>query len=254
MEEARTAMCSPRQLRFLFIILITEGAPALTLFTIHHEFMHADFRLNKKLPFHVAQNEMLKDLSLCLESYGRLLSDFSLPMPKDDSTEIDKEVLRHSVEQNDTTSKTAVDSLNHEQATIFAQVKTHLDNNTSGAFYLNGGPGRGKSFLLSTIAAYTRGKGKIALCCASSGFVATMYAGGRTAHNLFKIPVLEDEFDLNKIQCDIPSTSQRAALLREASLVIFDEVTMTHKCNLQAIDDILRKVRKVPDTPKIAYC
>ena len=249
MEEAKTAMCSPRQLRFLFILLITEGAAALTIFNIHKEYMQADFELNNKLPSHLAENEMLKDLSLRLESYSKHLSDYNLPLPHDDSTEVDKERLPHNVQRNRNLSTKAITHLNLEQITVFNDLRNHIDNEIPGAFYLNGGPGRGRSFLLSTIASYTRGQGKIALCCASSGFVATMYPGGRTAHNLFRIPVMEDEFDLNKIQCDIPDRSQRATLLREASLIIFDEITMTHKNNLQAIDDVLKKVRKEPTVP-----
>ena len=76
-----------------------------------------------------------------------------------------------------------------------------------------------------------------------------MYSGRLTAHNLFRLRVVEDDFDLNKIQCDIPHRSQRAALLREACLIIFDEITMTHRNNLRAIDEVLRKVRNEPNEP-----
>lgn len=164
MEEARTVIYSPRQLRFLFVLLITEGAAALSLFNLHKEFMQADFQLNRKLSSLLAENELLKDISLRLEAYSKLLSNYNLPLPQDDSTEIDKERLRHNAQQNHSTSVEAVSHLNLEQSAIFNNIRKHIDNASPGAFYLNSGPGRGKSFLLSSIAAYTREHSKIALC------------------------------------------------------------------------------------------
>ena len=249
MDEARNGMCSPRQLRFLFTILVTEGAPATRLFSKHRDFMELDFKLNRAIPSHIAQNEMLKDLVRRLESYSRCLSDFKLPEPNDDETEVQKEKARHNVDQNRTQSLQAISYLNNEQSKIFNELVNAVQKNYSCPVYVNGGPGRGKTFLLSTLAAHLRSTGKIVLCCASTGFVAVMYAGGRTAHNLFKIPVPEDEFDLAKIECDIPYNSQRATLLRAAALIIFDEITMTSRQNLEAIDEILRRVRDRPNDP-----
>ena len=64
--------------------------------------------------------------------------------------------------------------------------------------------GRGKKFLLNAIISYARSKGKVALCCASTGFAAALYPGGRTAHNLFKIDVVTERTAATQIQCDVP--------------------------------------------------
>ena len=96
MDKARNGMCSPRQIRFLFTVLITEGAPSSLLFNKNSDFMLADYQLNKSLPYATAPNEMLKNLVPRLESYGRTLSDFNLPKPCDNPTEIEKEKLTRS--------------------------------------------------------------------------------------------------------------------------------------------------------------
>ena len=243
MQEAKDFLCSPRQLRFLFVVLITEGAGTTHLYEIFKNFMFQDFKLELLLQDHEAENRLLDDLALRLESYSRTLSDFNLPLPQNDSSETDKEKSRHDVRKNHASYVQHLPNLNQEKREFFEIIRARIESNTGGAFYLDGAPGRGKTFLLNFIVSYTRGNGRIALCCASSGFVAIMYPGGRTAHNLFRIPVKEDLYDLTKTECDIPVTSQRACLLRKATVVVWDEITMTHKHNLQAVNKILQKIR-----------
>ena len=107
--------------------------------------------------------------------------------------------------------------------------------------------GRGKTFLLNAVVNYVRGLGHIALCCASSGFAAALYPGGRTAHNLFKIDVVTERDCLTKVQCSVSANSQRAELLRKAKLVIWDEFAAAHRENFEAVDTMLRVIRKNPD-------
>ena len=80
MQEAQDSLCSPRQLRFLFIVLITEGAPARHLFDTYRNFMFQDFKLQKVIPDDEAANCLLNDLALRLESYSRTLQDYNLPL------------------------------------------------------------------------------------------------------------------------------------------------------------------------------
>ena len=244
MQDARDAMCTPQQLRFLFIVLITEGAAANVLFQEHENFLRSDFKLNKKMTDFASLNALLHDLAMRLESYGKTLSDYMLPEPTGIQSEMEKERARHCIRNCKDTFLEYYCKLNSEQRCIFSTIQTTIDKKLSQAYYIDGGPGRGKSFLLKTLVYYTRSISKIALCCASSGFVAVMYPGGRIAHGLFKIPVKEDDYDLVKIECDIPNSSQRAELLKNTSLIIWDEITMINKHNLEAVDAVLRKICK----------
>ena len=89
----------------------------------------------------------------------------------------------------------------------------------------------------------------MALCCASSGFAAALYPGGRTAHNLFKIDVRTERDNDMKIQCSVPMNSQRAELLRSAQVIIWDEFVMSSKENFEAVDSLLRAIRRNNQEP-----
>ena len=63
---------------------------------------------------------------------------------------------------------------------------------------------------------------------------------GRAAHYMFKIPV--EGLDDASV-CNIPKESNRAALLRSARLIIWDEITMQHRNAPEALDRTLRDIR-----------
>ena len=89
------------------------------------------------------------------------------------------------------------EKLNEEQSTCFnaivAAVVSHEQNPQrqvpSGAFFLQGPAGTGKTFLYNCLCSHFRAQGKIVLCMASSGIAAQLLPGGRTAHSRFKIPL-----------------------------------------------------------------
>lgn len=65
----------------------------------------------------------------------------------------------------------------------------HSDNQPP--FFLEGKPGWGKMFVVNAICSHLQEKGHIVLIVGSSALATTLYEGGRTAHNLFQIPVTE---------------------------------------------------------------
>ena len=62
--------------------------------------------------------------------------------------------------------------------------------------------------------------------------------GGRTIHSGFKLPVPLLDTSVSSLR----SNSQDAVLLRKASLIIIDEVTMLTKHGLRCIDNVLKKL------------
>jgi hypothetical protein len=87
--------------------------------------------------------------------------------------------------------------MNAEQRDIFChivqsvQTFASLRNPSFPPFFLEGKPGRGKMFVVNAICNHLRGENHIILIVGSSALAATLYDGGRTAHNLFQIPVTE---------------------------------------------------------------
>jgi chromosomal replication initiation ATPase DnaA len=55
--------------------------------------------------------------------------------------------------------------------------------------FIEGKPGYGKTFVLDAVACTLRSQRLIVLIVGSSALAATLYKEGRTAHNLFQIPV-----------------------------------------------------------------
>ncbi|XP_049361968.1 uncharacterized protein LOC125826651 [Solanum verrucosum] len=109
-------------------------------------------------------------------------------------------------------------------------------SNKFGAFYIDGPGGTGKSFLYRALLATIRHKGFIALATASSGVAASLLPGGRTAHSRFKIPI-----DVNEnFTCNISKQSSLASLIRDARLIVWDEISMAKKKMVEAFDLLLR--------------
>ena len=78
------------------------------------------------------------------------------------------------------------------------------------------------------------------MATATSGIAASIMPGGRTAHSRFKIPIkLQD----NSV-CNFTKQSGSAALLREASLIIWDEVAMTRRQAVETLDRSLRDITR----------
>ena len=99
----------------------------------------------------------------------------------------------------------------------------------------------GKTFLSEILLAYVRKKGHIALAVASSGIAATLLTGGRTAHSTFKIPLDTKE---EKPSCTISPSSNMGLVIKETSMVIWDEITMSHRKNVESVDRLFKDIMK----------
>ncbi|XP_026434652.1 ATP-dependent DNA helicase PIF2-like [Papaver somniferum] len=133
----------------------------------------------------------------------------------------------------------AIGRLNNDQRHAFDRVVKSVYRRESSIFFIDGR--FRENFLYRAILAYLRTEGHIAIATATSGIVATMMSGGRTAHSRFKIPVPADSTS----SCDIPVDTDLADLIRKASLIIWDEPIMENRYAFEDLDRILRAVTKV---------
>ncbi|XP_021739719.1 ATP-dependent DNA helicase PIF1-like [Chenopodium quinoa] len=76
---------------------------------------------------------------------------------------------------------------------------------------------------------------KIVLPTATSGIAASNLPSGRTAHSRFKITVDHE----NSFTCDVPKQGSLVQLIKETTLIIWDEPSMA---NLQALDLLLQDI------------
>ncbi|XP_076896951.1 uncharacterized protein LOC143550109 [Bidens hawaiensis] len=81
-------------------------------------------------------------------------------------------------------------------------------------------------------------KGDVVLNVASSGIASLLLEGGRTAHSRFLIPINLTEDSI----CPVKGNTDVYELLRQTSLIIWDEAPMIHKHAFEALDRTLNDV------------
>ncbi|MDA3797657.1 MAG: helix-turn-helix domain-containing protein [Kiritimatiellae bacterium] len=140
-----------------------------------------------------------------------------------------------------------------------AEITAKYVNHTNRHIYLTGKAGTGKTTFLKSIVESTH---KNVVVAAPTG-IAAINADGVTLHSLFQLPfgafVPENipfrsdiRFELNTPQSiwkGFHMNKQKRALLQEVELLIIDEVSMLRADLLDAIDTILRSVRKRREEP-----
>ncbi|XP_076057681.1 uncharacterized protein LOC143035066 [Oratosquilla oratoria] len=135
--------------------------------------------------------------------------------------------------------------LNEKQRFCYETVMARVEGgrkDCNNGFFLDAPGGTGKYFVLNIILDTVRSTRKIALAVASSGIAATVLHGGRTAHNMFKIPLME----YNEVRsCSIKKNSEMARLLRMTSVIVWDEAVMANRNTIAALDITLRDILEV---------
>jgi ATP-dependent DNA helicase PIF1 len=110
---------------------------------------------------------------------------------------------------------------------------------------VDGPGGTGKTYLYRVLLTMLRSQGKIAVATATSSVAASIMPGGRTAHSRFKIPLTIDDGAV----CSFTKQSGTAELLRKASLIIWDEASMTKRQAVEALDNSMHDIMGRPELP-----
>jgi hypothetical protein len=239
-SEKETTLCfeealmfsTARELRYLFSSLTLQGFPTLHLFETERFYlaMTEDYHYEANIIQSIdgIKNALLCDLQSLFIENNKSLSDYSLPEPNEYPTEIEREKMKY----NENEQSNLFHLLNRqipntdEQESIFQLIKTCIDEDKSGKYFIQGQGGCGKTMLAKKILSYTRSQGKIALGCASTGLAATIYDDFYTAHDLFCFPVVEEgeEDESEPPYCQFETKKGRKALLDEAKVIIWDEM------------------------------
>ncbi|WVZ76629.1 hypothetical protein U9M48_024586 [Paspalum notatum var. saurae] len=174
----------------------------------------------------------------------------SYPLPEineehDSSHAVDREIYEESIIEVDPDHDALATSLNAEQRSAYDEILVAMDSGEGGVFFVDGPEGTGKTFLYKALLATVRGMGNIAVVTATSGVAASIMPGGRTAHSRFKIPLTI----YDGVSCSFTKQSGIAKLLKEASLIIWDEATMTRRQAVAALDNSMRDILNTPDRP-----
>mmetsp|Transcript_9484 Transcript_9484/g.27324 ORF Transcript_9484/g.27324 Transcript_9484/m.27324 type:complete len:145 (+) Transcript_9484:459-893(+) len=120
---------------------------------------------------------------------------------------------------------------------------TAADESRSKVFFIDSEGGGGKTFLLETVIAAVREESKVAIACATTGVAALLLEGGTTAHSRFGVPVPAEQKSIS----DIVKESARAQVIKEAAVIVWDEITQAHKYVVNTVDKFLRDLMNQKD-------
>lgn len=140
-----------------------------------------------------------------------------------------------------------------------AAIAARFINSTQRSIFLTGKAGTGKTTFLRNI---VRNTYKNTVIVAPTG-IAAINAGGVTIHSLFQlpfgpfIPSNEKTDTANSFRVNTPATifremqlsKQKRKLISEIELLIIDEVSMLRADILDAMDTVLKSVRRAPHLP-----
>ncbi|XP_036347381.1 uncharacterized protein LOC118756745, partial [Rhagoletis pomonella] len=187
----------------------------------------------------------LQDIVISIS--GNPLSHYGLPEPQE-TTEAQRVSREYAAETNYSYSAMTEivnnnsGTLTDEQKSVYNKILTSVNKQDGETFFLDAPGGTGKTFLTRLLLAEVRRQGKIALAVASSGIAATLLPGGKTAHTMFKIPL---NLDINETPvCAVSRNSEKAKILAECSLIVWDECTMAHKKAVEAVNRTLQDIRR----------
>ncbi|XP_074318083.1 uncharacterized protein LOC141654868 [Silene latifolia] len=249
----------PSQLRELFItmVLFCEVTDVNKLWESNYLIMSEDIERKKRKmfgdPMLILTDEAritytLIELDKIVMTYGKRLKDVrDMPQPKEeDIAGMENKLIRgekmydkqQQQQQQQEQWMSRVKQLNKEQLYVFEEVIKAVEQKTEKLIFVYGHGGTGKTFLYGTISARLRAEGKIVLNVASSGIAALLLSGGRTAHSRFDIPI--EMFE--ESTCNVKQNSQLADLLRQTSLIIWDEAPMDHGHVFEAVDRTMRDI------------
>ena len=196
------------------------------------------------------------EIEKILKSNGTSLSNWkNMPKPFRDVTDSQNVLILDELSYNRDELREEHDrdilKMTDEQRKIYEEIMDAVIGKKGGVFFVYGFGGTGKTFLWRLLSAAIRSRGEIVLNVASSGIASLLLQGGRTAHSRFGIPINPDEFSL----CNLPPGTDAANLVKEASLIIWDEAPMMSKHCFESLDrslaDMMRSTEKKPFAGKV---
>ncbi|KAK9052994.1 hypothetical protein SSX86_029624 [Deinandra increscens subsp. villosa] len=197
----------------------------------------------------VIQDHVLYHLELLLKSsFGdHSLQEFGLPMPSQNIMSSMTNRLLNEERNYDCVALTSLFTsmcadMNAEQHFIFDLVTSSVLNKKQVLLFIYGHGGTGKTYLWTSIISCLRASKLIVLAVASSGIASLLLPSGRTAHSRFRIPIDIKPESL----CNMKKHTQLSELLKETSLIVWDEATMTDKKCFESLDRTLKDILENP--------
>ncbi|KAL3365048.1 hypothetical protein AABB24_010277, partial [Solanum stoloniferum] len=225
----------------LFATLLVYCAPVnpRKLWEQFEDSMVEDYKMLQTIERKKIRYQALNHINDILHSMGHDINEYELIPQSINSSAAAREANDVHFERSITVSEDDVllhKKLNKKQMIAYNVITERIFSNKAGAFFIDGPGGTGKTFLYRALLATIRSMGYIALATTTSGVAASILPGGRTTHSRFKIPIDLDE----NSSCNISKESSLARLIREAKLIVWDEVSMAKRRMIEVLDLLLK--------------
>lgn len=141
-----------------------------------------------------------------------------------------------------------METINHIERNELFDLAFGFVTETSENIFLTGKAGTGKTTFLKYLKEHCA---KNIVVAAPTG-VAAINAGGVTLHSLFQLPFhpfLPTKAGKEELLGKMKFNKQRQQLLRKMELLVIDEISMVRADTMDAIDTLLRSVRRNYQTP-----
>nr|XP_016449768.1 PREDICTED: uncharacterized protein LOC107774670 [Nicotiana tabacum]XP_016449769.1 PREDICTED: uncharacterized protein LOC107774670 [Nicotiana tabacum]XP_016449770.1 PREDICTED: uncharacterized protein LOC107774670 [Nicotiana tabacum]XP_016449771.1 PREDICTED: uncharacterized protein LOC107774670 [Nicotiana tabacum]XP_016449772.1 PREDICTED: uncharacterized protein LOC107774670 [Nicotiana tabacum]XP_016449773.1 PREDICTED: uncharacterized protein LOC107774670 [Nicotiana tabacum]XP_016449774.1 PR len=240
MSEA-TNYQMPYSLRRLFATLLVYCNPVnpIELWKQFEDSMSEDFKILSNMNAKDIRFMALNHINDILHLMGRDINEYNMIHEKSKPSAVVRETNDCQFERNIIVREEDLlleRKLNTEQRKAYDTILNRIFSNKSVAFFVDGPEGPGKTFLYRALLAAIRSKGFVALATTSSGVAASILPEGRTAHYRFKFFIDIDE----QYSCNISKQSTLATLIRDAKLIVWDEVSMTKEKVIETFDILLK--------------
>ncbi|XP_028074183.1 uncharacterized protein LOC114276597 [Camellia sinensis] len=237
--EAAT-MHMPSALRRLFVTILVYCVPTgvRSLWDEIYPYLIEDYISSNSMNNMYILNKTLQDINRLLLQYNKNISEYDLPemtINLDDNSTVPKVIQDEFSIVTPREDLNSIATLNSDQHLAFNSIMEAVECNTDAIFFVDGLEGIGKTYLYCALLASVRSQGRIAIATATSGIAATLLPGGRTAHSRFKIPLNPEASSV----CSITKQSDLAELIRRATVIIWDEATMTNRYAFEALNRTL---------------
>ncbi|KAE8223321.1 hypothetical protein CF326_g8209 [Tilletia indica] len=246
----------PSELRFLFAILVLDGAIASRLWDEFRLQLSRDF-LPRALGAAPSALETQQGCEAALRAIASILEDMGcdpvahgLPRSQERPAEVQAELefFRPRRRELRVAADHARGAFNAEQATLYAALLGAATTEGEDRLHLiQGKAGRGKTFVIHAIVNHFRALETVVGVAGATGLCASAFERGSTAHRLFGIPV-KDSDDGLPLTSTVTLDGRRAAYLRECQFLIIDEIWALHRSVIEAVDELMQKIMQA-DTP-----
>ena len=228
-EAAKSLLCTPRRFFHLFIFVMLNGLPdvqdAIEYYAKHMvDGTHVPAVLDPELHIKPLKRKLVEEL--VRHGYSPTQYGFDAP---DDAAELVQQLFDPDTEAR--TASTMFAALDESQVHV---AELFHDLGTPTYVLLDAPAGYGKSVVAQYLAAHYRSSSHGVICAAFTSFAAHHLPGGRTIHSTFGFGVKQpfsSKFEFQSVE---------SLRLRQARLIIIDEVFTISKALLEAIDATLR--------------